>query len=54
MPDLLIRDLDAKTITRLKKRAKNAVVTADRKFHAAVTASPLATRILWVEDTLER
>lgn len=28
------------------------VVTADRKFYAAVTASPLAARILWVEDSL--
>jgi predicted nucleic acid-binding protein len=33
--------------------AHNGVlVTADRKFHAAVTASPLASHISWVEDEL--
>lgn len=26
------------------------LVTADRRFHASVTASPLAGHILWVED----
>lgn len=29
------------------------VVTADRKFQAAVAASPLAPHILWVEDPVE-
>jgi len=33
MPDLLIRDIDAKTIIRLKKRAKNANRSLQAELH---------------------
>lgn len=33
MPDLLIRDLDEKTIARLKKRAKNANRSLQAELH---------------------
>ncbi len=28
------------------------LITADRKFHAVVTASPFATQVRWIEDEL--